>query len=86
MCAGSDSTGVDNGDEGLPSPPLDPGALLASTRTNSIEMSHFLYDFLDDLCKWSSFPRFDLCIYLLDWVTFDALNLLVLGFSRGTSF
>lgn len=50
-CAGSDSTGVDNGEEGLPSPPLDPGALLASARTNSIEMSHFFDDFLDDLCK-----------------------------------
>ncbi|KAG0597019.1 hypothetical protein M758_UG304700 [Ceratodon purpureus] len=51
--AGSDSTGVDNGEEGLPSPPLDPGALLASTRTNSIEMSHFFDDFLDDLSAGS---------------------------------
>ena len=37
---------MDNGEEGLPSPPLDPGALLASTRANSIEMSNFLDDFL----------------------------------------
>ncbi|KAG0572161.1 hypothetical protein KC19_VG073300 [Ceratodon purpureus] len=43
----------DNGEEGLPSPPLDPGALLASTRTNSIEMSHFFDDFLDDLSAGS---------------------------------
>lgn len=51
--AGSDSTGVDNGDEGLPSPPLDPGALLASTRSNSMDVSHFFDDFLDDLSAGS---------------------------------
>lgn len=51
--AAADSAGVDNGEEGLPSPPLDPGALLASTRANSIEMSHFFDDFLDDLSAGS---------------------------------
>jgi hypothetical protein len=51
--AGSDSADLDNGEEGLPSPPLDPGALLASTRTNSIEISHFFDDFLDDLSAGS---------------------------------
>lgn len=45
------SRDMDHDGDGLPSPPLDPGGLLASTRTASIEISHF-FDDLDDLCKW----------------------------------
>lgn len=51
LLSGSGSSrDMDHDGDGLPSPPLDPGGLLASTRTASIEMSHF-FDDLDDLCK-----------------------------------
>ncbi|KAL3686199.1 hypothetical protein R1sor_004221 [Riccia sorocarpa] len=43
---GNDQSGVAEEEEGLPSPPLDEGALLAA-RTASLEMSQF-FDFMDD--------------------------------------
>ncbi|KAL3685262.1 hypothetical protein R1sor_003284 [Riccia sorocarpa] len=50
---GKDQSGVAEEKEGLPSPPLDDGALLAG-RTTSLEMSQF-FDFMDDdRSAWSS--------------------------------